>query len=253
MQRRHKLAATAAAASSALAAKLAAKPALNKIKLSLPETTVENSVPTCESPDTPNIPALAIHTTTLLEPAAEPTPNDIMHKSEDDVNRMCSDNDNGCVGDVIVSSPSSGYKYPALIDKSSEAPSIRPLLFKTGTLPGIAAETGPDDISVERHNERKSNVAVHPKSRVCNNIPVLVANPVTLLELTVEPRNDDIAVEPCDDPMSSVNNDGFIGDEITPSSSLLYKDPVHNTFDGKVMDHSGEHDSTVDVNLTTMD
>ena len=236
MQRRHKLVATAAAASSALAAKLAAKPTLTTIKLSLPETAVENSVLTCESPDTPKIPALVIHTTTLPEPAAEPMPHDITHKYEDDVNRTCSENDNSCVGDAIVSSPSSVYKYPALIDKSSEAPSIPPLLFKTGTLPGIAAEAGPDDISMEHHNERKSIVAVHPKSRVCNSIPVLID---TLLELTVEPRTDDIAVERCVDPMSSVSNDGFIGDEITPSSSLIYENPVRNTVDG-------EYDSTLD-------
>jgi len=251
MQRHHKLAATAAAASSTLAAKLAAKPTLTTIKFSLPETTVENSVLTCESPDTPKIPALVIHTTTLPEPAAEPTPNDITHKYEDDVNQTCSENDNSCVGDAIVSSPSWVYKNPALIDKSSEAPSIPPLLFKAGTLPGIAAEAGPDDISMERHNERKSNVALHPKSRVCINIPVLVANPVTLLEL--EPRTDDIAVERCDDPMSSVGNGGFIGDEITPSSSLVYEDPVRNAVDDIAMDCSGENDSTVDVNLTTMD
>jgi hypothetical protein len=37
--------------------------------------------------------------------------------------------------------------------------------------------------------------------------------------------------------MSSVSNDGFIGDEITPSSSLIYEDPVRNTVDG-------EYDST---------
>jgi hypothetical protein len=110
------------------------------------------------------------------------------------------------------------------------------LLLNTAALPEIAAELRPDDIAMERRNGQHSNVDCH---------------------LT-----------------STVSNDDFTGDVIASSTSLVYEDPVvteespdasvvntvthselvfEQWIDELGMEPRDEHDTNVDVKLTSSD
>ena len=197
---------------------------------------VDDPTLTDKSPDTPDIPGVVDNIITLRESASEPTPDDIVNDSEYDVCPASIDSDYGRIGDVITSSSSSAYGGPALMDQSPDAPSIPPLLFNTAALPEIVAELRTADIAMERRNDQSSDVDCHPTM--------------------------------------SVKNDGFAGDVIASSTLLVYEDPVvteespdasvvntvthselvfEQWIDELAMEPRDEHDTNVDVKLTSSD